>query len=271
MKAGDVMRLLNITKVTLYRWCSDTDLKGRPQVPKIRRHKINTTHYIYNDDDVYSLIGRERKKNKWCVIYARVSRRDQIDLLDDQIVRLREFANKTGLVVNKVYSEVANGVSNDRTGRVGLHKMLYDVFNRNVDVVIVDSPDRLSLFGADVFVQMFRYFKTRLIFLNESPVDPKYRREVARDMTKAIKRVNQMYDGRPGSGNRSKEYYDSVEGEMYPKNDMAGVDIDMIESDEVADVPKEEGLDTDWLDEFMGPAVITNAAGGSGDDPGNDL
>ena len=89
MEYKEVQRLLRCNRVTIWRYVKSG---------KIRIEKINDYHYIYNDDDVYRLVGI--CPNRKAVIYARVSTQKQEKDLENQISILRQYANTNGYTIN---------------------------------------------------------------------------------------------------------------------------------------------------------------------------
>ena len=70
MKANKVLKVLGISRSTLYRYKKDGIIKIKA--------KFNDNFYEYDDDSVYRLLGDSTKsKNKLIVSYARVSTQNQ--------------------------------------------------------------------------------------------------------------------------------------------------------------------------------------------------
>lgn len=70
MKANKVLKVLGISRSTLYRYKKDGIIKIKT--------KFNDNFYEYDDDSVYRLLGDSTKsKNKLIVSYARVSTQNQ--------------------------------------------------------------------------------------------------------------------------------------------------------------------------------------------------
>lgn len=66
MKANKVLKILGISRSTLYRYKRDGTIKTSA--------KFNDNFYDYDDDSVYALIGQKKeKKDKKIISYARVS------------------------------------------------------------------------------------------------------------------------------------------------------------------------------------------------------
>jgi putative resolvase len=104
----------------------------------------------------------EEKKEKYTVIYARVSSNDQKDDLKRQIDRLKIFAINNGLIVNEVYSEIASGLNDDRPK---LNKLLS---NNKITTIIIEHKDRLTRFGFNYLKNLLNRLNVNIIVANES-------------------------------------------------------------------------------------------------------
>lgn len=82
------------------------------------------------------------------VIYCRVSSHNKKDDLDRQIKRCKEFCNANGLIIKKVYKEIASGMNDNR-------RQLQKLFNEDFSTIVVEHKDRLTRFG-------FNYIETLL-------------------------------------------------------------------------------------------------------------
>lgn len=80
-------------------------------------------------------------KKDYVVIYARVSSHKQKDDLERQVQRLSDFCVARGMVVSKIFKEIASGM-NDK--RPKLHSILQD---DTITKVVVEHKDRLTRFG----------------------------------------------------------------------------------------------------------------------------
>lgn len=90
MKAGEVLNILQITRRTLNNYINSG---------KIHPIRLNKTHYIYDDEEIYSLLGKV--KNRINVTYARVSLPKQKNDLKTQSERLYNFAVSNGYTIEK--------------------------------------------------------------------------------------------------------------------------------------------------------------------------
>ena len=154
MKSKNVLKLLNVTRQTLTKYVKDK---------KIRVNVLPNGFYDYNDDDVYSFIGvKEPRKT---VIYARVSTQKQKNDLLNQVDRVTDYCNKNGLVVERVYSDIASGLSYDRGE---FRNMLDDIINHRIKSVYISNKDRLTRISYDMWKQLFKNFNCELHTINEA-------------------------------------------------------------------------------------------------------
>lgn len=153
MKSKEVLRLLQITRPTLCSYVKSGKLPVK-QLPN--------GFYDYDDDTVYKLAGISEQRK--CVIYGRVSTKNQEKCLQNQINNIKQFANKNGYIVNNVYYDIASGLSYDRKQFM---QMLKEILNYNIKTVIVDNKDRLTRVSFNMWKQLFKYFNCELIVVNE--------------------------------------------------------------------------------------------------------
>lgn len=153
MKSKDVLKLLKVTRPTLCKYV---------KIGKIRAKKINDRVLDYNEDDVFALAGVENR-NK-CVLYARVSTQKQKSSLDTQIQALTQYANANGVQVDKVYKDIASGLSFDR-GQ--FQSLLLDVIQYKVKEVYVTDKDRFSRISFNMWKELFSYFNCNIVVLND--------------------------------------------------------------------------------------------------------
>jgi predicted site-specific integrase-resolvase len=154
MEYKEVERLLKVKRTTIYRYVRDG---------KIRVTKINDYHLIYNDDDVFKLAGITEGRK--CVIYGRVSTLKQKNDLNNQIDTLTNFAISNGYIVDKVYKDIASGLSFDR---MEFKSMLIDVINHKIKTVIIANKDRFSRISFKMWKELFEYFNCNIIIANET-------------------------------------------------------------------------------------------------------
>lgn len=155
MRSGEVLQLLRISRQTLSKYV---------RTGKIRTVTLPNGQYDYNRDDVYSLFnkGVERKT----VLYARVSTAKQKPDLENQITMLKQFCFSNGYTVDRIYSDIASGISFEK--RKDFFLLMDDVIAGRVETVIITYKDRLSRVGSDLFYYLFKKYNCRIIVMSEA-------------------------------------------------------------------------------------------------------
>lgn len=157
MKSKEVLNILKITRQTLTKYVKDG---------KIKVEKFPNGFYDYNDDDVFKTANISPLRK--CVIYARVSTQKQKHDLDNQIDVIRAYANKNGYTVDKVYSDIASGLSYDRGE---FREMLNEILNHKIKTVIISNKDRLTRVSFDMWKQLFNQFSCDLVVANNDETE----------------------------------------------------------------------------------------------------
>ena len=173
MKAGEVKRLLGVTQKTLNVYIKQG---------KLHPFVVNSHHYEYDENEVYSMIGKKVRERK-VVTYSRVSLRKQKNDLESQTKRLYDWSISNGYKVDEQLSDIKSGMSfNDRKDFCKLVKM---VSNYEVSVVIVENRDRLTRFAFELLEMLFKSYGTEIIVI--SNVDNKvYEKEMIDDLISII-------------------------------------------------------------------------------------
>ena len=153
MEYKDVHKITRLHRNTIYKYAKQG---------KIRTTKINDKHLIYNDDDVYAIAGISPIRD--IVIYARVSTSKQKKDLENQIETLKLFANSNGFVVNKIYKDIASGMSFDRQN---FKDMLFDVIEHKIKTVLISNKDRFSRVSFNMWKELFKSFNCDIIVIND--------------------------------------------------------------------------------------------------------
>lgn len=175
MKAKDVMKLLDITRVTLHNYI----VKGY-----IKYVVKPNGDYEYNDDDVYAFIGqRKEKKNKKIISYSRVSTQNQKTQLKEQTQRIYESCISRGIKLDEQIEDVKSGMSFDRKG---FQKICEDVIRGEVELLVIENKDRLMRFGYESFEGFFRYFGTKILVLSDEVQNKTYEQELSEDLISII-------------------------------------------------------------------------------------
>ena len=134
---------------------SSATLWRRVHVGTVKTKELYGTTY-YLDEDPSS----EASMN---VIYCRVSNTKQQADLKRQETILREYCVSNGIIPDKVISDIASGMNENRKG---LQELIGLVKDGKVKTVYVSYKDRLTRFGFDYFVYLFNMFGTEIKVVN---------------------------------------------------------------------------------------------------------
>lgn len=99
------------------------------------------------------------------MIYARVSKNKQKKDLENQVQLLKEFCFSNGWRIERVYQDVASGISFEK--RKQFFEMLDLILDRQVKRVVISYKDRLSRVGFELFKYLFRRFDTEIVVMSE--------------------------------------------------------------------------------------------------------
>ena len=173
MKAKDVLKILNITRPTLTKYVKEN---------KIKVDSVINGHYVYNDESVYSLIGlKKEKQNRLNVIYARVSNPPK-KYLDEQLKRLINFCSEKGITVDKEYFDIKSGMNFERDQ---FKDLIQEIVKGNIELIVIENKDRLCRFGFDLFNEFCKYFKTKIIVVNDLS-EKNFEQELTEDLISII-------------------------------------------------------------------------------------
>jgi len=103
-----------------------------------------------------------RSERKRCGIYTRVSSTGQ--QTDSQEAELREFADKRGWSVYKVYAD--HGISGTRENRPALDELMKDARQRRLDIVAVWKFDRYARSVKHLVNSLAEFNKLRVSFVS---------------------------------------------------------------------------------------------------------
>ena len=173
MKAKDVLKILNITRPTLTKYVKEN---------KIKIDSVINGQYVYNDESVYSLIGlKKEKQNRLNVIYARVSNPPK-KYLDEQLKRLINFCSEKGITIDKEYFDIKSGMNFKRDQ---FKDLIQEIVKGNIELIVIENKDRLCRFGFDLFNEFCKYFKTKIIIVNELS-EKNFEQELTEDLISII-------------------------------------------------------------------------------------
>lgn len=149
--AGEAARALGVSVKTIQRW----DKAGL--LPVIR---TATNQRRIAVDTVQQLLKGQGKALR-CAIYARVSsaKQEHEGNLTRQVERLQEVARERGYQVGALIAEQASSLNEKRKG---MKRLLHLIDQQEIDVVLIEYPDRLVRFGFGYLEETFRWKQVRL-------------------------------------------------------------------------------------------------------------
>ena len=118
-----------------------------------------------------------------CVVYARVSSRDQRDDLDRQVGRVVEWATQNGYRPDEVVKEIGSGLNGNRRR---LRRLVAD---RTVKTIVVEHRDRLCRFGCEYLESALAGRGTRILVMDDNEADDDLVRDVTEVMTSLCARL----------------------------------------------------------------------------------
>lgn len=149
IKPSEYAKLMSISIKTVYRQFK------LGQIPGFK--DLNTgTIYINNPEYIQS---NNQEQNR-VILYARTSSSQNKQLVEDQLSRLRQFANAKGYTVVKEIKEFGSGLNDNR-------KQLESLFNDDsFDIIIVEHKDRLTRFGFNYLEHLFNNKNQKIEVIN---------------------------------------------------------------------------------------------------------
>jgi putative resolvase len=149
---------------TLRRWANKDKIKFRTTKGGHRRY----------------FIPKEQIKNdKRKIAYARVSSNKQKSDLQNQINFL-----STKYPDHEIISDIGSGINFKRRG---FKTILEQVFDCNVEEVVVATKDRFSRFGFELFEDIFTRFEARLVTVeSDEGKEKQYHEELAEDLMSIV-------------------------------------------------------------------------------------
>ncbi|MFX1293413.1 MAG: IS607 family transposase [Promethearchaeota archaeon] len=154
MKASEVLKILGISRPTLYRYRKEKFINAI---------RLPNTRWDYDEESVYEFLHKDIPRKVF--LYARVSTRQQKKELENQIFLFQTWCFQNGLQINGIFSDIASGISFEK--RANFFQMLDDIFDRKVEKVIITSKERISRVGFELFQYLFKKFGTAIVVISE--------------------------------------------------------------------------------------------------------
>lgn len=173
MKAKEVLKILNITRPTLSKYIKNGTIKVVA---------TNNRQHIYDDESVYAFLGLKTKKTKRInVIYSRTSNPPK-KYAEEQALRILNYCTNNGIKIDKIIIDVKSGMNFQRDG---LNQLIEDIVKGNIELIVIENKDRLCRFGFDLFEQFCKFYKTKILVVNNIS-DKSYEQELTEDLISII-------------------------------------------------------------------------------------
>jgi putative resolvase len=153
MRAKNAMKLLGITRVTLFNYVKNG---------KIKAVKLPNGYFDYDEASIYKFL---RKSSKKSYLYARVSTYKQSNDLLNQIDSLKTYCDDNNILYANIYSDISSGLDFNRPQ---FSILLDEVINNRVDKIYITYKDRLSRHSFNMISEIFSKFGTDIVVINDN-------------------------------------------------------------------------------------------------------
>jgi putative resolvase len=161
LSAGEAARALGVSVKTIQRWDKAGLLPATRTATNQRRIAFATIHQLL----------QARGRSLRCAIYARVgsAKQEHAGHLTRQVERLQQVARERGYQVVALIAEQASSLNEQRTGMKRLFAL---IDQQEIDVVLIEDPDRLVRFGYGYLEEAFRWKQVRLEVIEPPRAQP---------------------------------------------------------------------------------------------------
>jgi len=151
LSAGEAARVLGVSVKTIQRWDKAGLLPVIRTATNQRRIPVDAIHQLLNAPG----------KSLRCAIYARVfsAKQEQEGHLTRQVEHLQQVASERGYQVVARIQEQASGLNEKRKG---LKRLFHLIDHQEIDLVLIEYPDRLVRFGYDYLEETFGWKQVRI-------------------------------------------------------------------------------------------------------------
>jgi len=158
---GNASRMLGVCIETLRRWDASGYL-----VPIYRTKGV---HRRYDIADLKKILKKEEKNLKKTLCYARVSSHDQLKDLDTQAKKLEKYCNDNKYPY-ELLKDLGSGLNFKKKG---LKRLMYLIFTRQVNRLVINHNDRLLRFGSQLIFNLCELCEVEVVILeNKSDLSP---------------------------------------------------------------------------------------------------
>lgn len=147
-----------------------------------KTNKVQTKPYIGSQVLILDPHPDEDEDNRKVCIYARVSTSKQTKDLANQIEYLKKYLVSNGLNPELVFSDIASGMNEDRSG---LNEMIDQIIKGKISKVVISHKDRLTRFGFGYFENLFEKFNVTIEVVNLED-EKSFQDEITEDLISVI-------------------------------------------------------------------------------------
>lgn len=199
---NEILEMFSIHRQTLFQWRK----KGLISYQIIGKRK-----FIYKKEDVEKLLGITNNQKKKNVIYCRVSNQKQENDLIKQKQILSDYCNSNGFIIDTIYSEIANGMNENRSE---FNKMISSVLNNEISNIFITYKDRFTRFGFEYFQNICKQFDCNIVVLNNKIDEESFEKELTDDIISVIHHFStKLYSKRRKKLKKLQELIESKECE----------------------------------------------------------
>lgn len=185
MRYEEAIKILGVSYKTLGRYVK----KGyiRTSYYELPKYKSRTKNYW--DEDVYAMVGRKVKERGHKVVsYIRINNRttESLARLAKQKESIHMFATARGIDIDDVYEDIGHGTDFSKAGRPEFHRLLQDIMKDDIDMVIIETKDRLMRVGIEILEALFKYYQCELLIINKHLGDTYYESEQSADLARLL-------------------------------------------------------------------------------------
>ena len=98
-------------------------------------------------------------------------------------MRIYESCIARNIKLDEQFEDIKSGMSHDRPKFQELNRL---VISGKIQLIVIENKDRLVRFGFEVLEQIFMYFGTRILVLNDSLYNRTYEQELTEDLISII-------------------------------------------------------------------------------------
>jgi len=171
MKSKDVLKMLNVSRITLMTYIKTGKIKGT---------KLSNGQYDYDDESIFKFLKKNKRHN---VLYARVSTSKQKGDLQRQIDSLISYCSKNKISYETTYQDISSGIDLDRKS---FSILMNDVFHYKIDKIFITYKDRLSRLSFKTIEDMFKHFGTSVVVINDTTDDNDNEKEIFNELISLI-------------------------------------------------------------------------------------